>query len=1258
MSGLRFEAWDLPTAATFTRKIADVPVIVGSGKGYLQFGDSGRGQISVPSDYDRLSEIVSATTGSLIRVYDGVSLVHEWITERVKEDVADASKTVISGPDVQALVKRAVIYAFDYPVGPPTNDPDWLWGDDNNLLLNGSFEIGTNLVSNDGFEDGTTDPWWAGAVDGVSATLAIETTTVDAGTFSAKCDVLLSEGGMSTTLGGLYGSQTYTVTVRVQGTVSKTLQVGVSSDSSTMGVGTADRIIELTGFFEGTFEVQKDATATGAFQTITFTFVSAPGQTDAQLNIRDISGTPAAIFVDLVTVGGFGVGMDPWVPRNKTTTFEGSTDVAADDGSFVGKVTAQDGHGMTTTIQNIIPGATYSATIKVRNTSGSARWGLELKDNLGFRYDQATVATTTAFQTLTVTGRLNLSARWIVLEFINFSGGTATVYMDTGEVFRGQPAATVGDILIQLFDDAQTDHSADPRGTLLTWLDTAGFDATNDSNTSAWASTIAFTAHWNDDYMNVMRHVRRLSYEWNVTAKASPSAGNTHDLNVYEPGGLGTDYSAAATPSIVYGMGTTDADLVQRIPNYTAVLAQGEDGLWAEDEDATAQTNFGRWEKGTRALEATSATELGTHAAELLTFEADNRLAARVKLEATPDHPRPLVDYTVGDTLQWQVPPTLAREARQVLRISYRNTEPNTYDVTGSSIYDPEAGLAETVKRLTELFDPLRRRQTPPQASPVPESGGDGTVPTVFVAASDARQKSIDNADFVCDGTDDQVEIQAAIDLLTVGGRVLLSEGAFSIAAPSSGAAITLTRGVSLQGLGSGLAGAGTILTQLGTGGAANVRLLRLLGDSLINNLRIVTLGDVDGILVQDLHCTIEYCAIEPLNGHGIDMQEGDVTIRNNRISVGGAGHGIFSDGLAGERHVVIDGNLLLGATGYGIRFDGAGVPLRATIVNNNFDCGTGGGIYLDDASDSMVANNLIRSAGSTLHGVRLTDASGVVIANNRIVDSVGSNTNDGIFLDGNSDNNLITGNKIDGDASLRYGINVSAAACDDNAVSGNYLSGTFGTAEFNDAGTGTLFGPEADKWNVGELSTRTTSDFIQWDGSQFVLTTVTTGGGSDTDAIHDNVAAEISVIAEKTTPITADLLVIEDSADTNNKKRLQIGNIPDGDSQSLSDPGTATSSGTHRLYFKDASTITNVSAALGTAPTGSTYIVDVHKNTTTIFPTQANRPTIAISGFQDDATLETTAITAGQFLTVDIDQVGSTITGADLTVTINWTTP
>ena len=77
----------------------------------------------------------------------------------------------------------------------------------------------------------------------------------------------------------------------------------------------------------------------------------------------------------------------------------------------------------------------------------------------------------------------------------------------------------------------------------------------------------------------------------------------------------------------------------------------------------------------------------------------------------------------------------------------------------------------------------------------------------------------------------------------------------------------------------------------------------------------------------------------------------------------------------------------------------------------------------------------------------------------------------------------------------------------------------------------------------------------------------------------------------------------------------------------------------------------------MGTAPTGQAILVDVNKNGVTLFTTQANRPTIAAAAFQDvsEAVPDVTAIAAGDYLTVDIDQVGSAVLGADLTVNIRW---
>jgi hypothetical protein len=98
-----------------------------------------------------------------------------------------------------------------------------------------------------------------------------------------------------------------------------------------------------------------------------------------------------------------------------------------------------------------------------------------------------------------------------------------------------------------------------------------------------------------------------------------------------------------------------------------------------------------------------------------------------------------------------------------------------------------------------------------------------------------------------------------------------------------------------------------------------------------------------------------------------------------------------------------------------------------------------------------------------------------------------------------------------------------------------------------------------------------------------------------------------------------------------------------------------STGPGNFRLYNDTGATwtITGVRASVGTAPTGAALIVDINKNGTTIFTTQANRPTIAAAANTSGnvTAIDITTVAAGEFLTVDIDQTGSTVTGADLTV-------
>lgn len=91
------------------------------------------------------------------------------------------------------------------------------------------------------------------------------------------------------------------------------------------------------------------------------------------------------------------------------------------------------------------------------------------------------------------------------------------------------------------------------------------------------------------------------------------------------------------------------------------------------------------------------------------------------------------------------------------------------------------------------------------------------------------------------------------------------------------------------------------------------------------------------------------------------------------------------------------------------------------------------------------------------------------------------------------------------------------------------------------------------------------------------------------------------------------------------------------------------------RTYVESSRTVTRVRASVGTAPTGASIIVDVLKNGTSIYSvTPANRPTIAAGTHMAlGGAPDTTTFVAGDYMTVNVVQVGSTIAGSDLAVNI-----
>ena len=96
-----------------------------------------------------------------------------------------------------------------------------------------------------------------------------------------------------------------------------------------------------------------------------------------------------------------------------------------------------------------------------------------------------------------------------------------------------------------------------------------------------------------------------------------------------------------------------------------------------------------------------------------------------------------------------------------------------------------------------------------------------------------------------------------------------------------------------------------------------------------------------------------------------------------------------------------------------------------------------------------------------------------------------------------------------------------------------------------------------------------------------------------------------------------------------------------------------AVTTGSSRWYAYRDTTITAVRASVGVAAAGAPVIVDLRRNGTSVWTaTPANRPTIPVGAFTVLAgALDTPTLAAGDYLTVDVVQIGSSIAGADLTV-------
>lgn len=291
-------------------------------------------------------------------------------------------------------------------------------------------------------------------------------------------------------------------------------------------------------------------------------------------------------------------------------------------------------------------------------------------------------------------------------------------------------------------------------------------------------------------------------------------------------------------------------------------------------------------------------------------------------------------------------------------------------------------------------------------STPSAAGGVDTRTATLVVAASDSLHP--EKADYQCDGINDHMEIQAALDALpATGGEVKLLDGTYNCEV-AAGRNIS---NVTVKGNGKN-----TILTT----STPNLAFLSFVGASG---------AELTGIIIADLQIDGGASLISDC---GIYFEYVDYSFIQNVYSRRHAsGSGSYQ---AGIYLLNSDFNSIIGNICQGNGYEGIWLYASSnnTIIGNICQGNSYDGIcFTNSSSNNIISGNICQ--GNTGEGIFLSSSS-----NNTISGNTCQGNEDGIDLNASSNNNAISGNTCQGNAFDGIDLNASS----NNTVSGNTCQG------------------------------------------------------------------------------------------------------------------------------------------------------------------------------------------------------------------------
>jgi hypothetical protein len=641
-------------------------------------------------------------------------------------------------------------------------------------------------------------------------------------------------------------------------------------------------------------------------------------------------------------------------------------------------------------------------------------------------------------------------------------------------------------------------------------------------------------------WLQILERFGNMGFEWKVEWNSSASS---YELLFYDSGNMGTDRTSSNFPRFSVPHLAPDVVVNKGSPRSNVVLGEASGGVVDEVVDSALVSSYGRREEFLGDESIADAANLLNYLNHRLDTRRAEKFGVKVSIDDTIGI-GPGLDADIGDTVNVYVPPDLTTETGyRIYGFSMVGSSSGEIsrivDVNRYVHYEKKGGTtssstSDAVNYLLRQFRRLGRLEQKTESianvvpTPTPNVVGAG-MPTIVIAPFDCPTPDI--ADIVLTGTDDQDLINEALTTLSgythsrwlhiLGGTVRIKA---LINLDNAGRARITGAGLdeTIIQAQSGWTGWSSVLYNggnSGTGDRVTIEHLTVDANSIVNNGHFA--GGSDQVLID-----MNRVRIENAVSHGISFDRTAVgayapTFRDCQVNNNG-GFGLY---FQREDGVAVIGCEVYSNSGGGINISGFGPASRIvdSVIRNNTGNGIQASGVVNDVEKLIVMGNKVHNNTGTSITLNTISANSNIVMGN-VIWSNGTNTP---FLGGSG--GLLAHNMIGGVNTPGDHAGVSAPGIDSTAIHDNV---------------------DAEISAVTEKTTPVGADLLLIEDSaasnakkRVQITNLPTV--PDADAIHDNVSAEISAVTEKTTPVSADLLLIEDSAASNAKKRAQLGNLP-----------------------------------------------------------------------------------------------------------------